>query len=115
VRRAIALALLLATALPAGAAAGSRVFPHGALGTSAAELGGFYAAEPARAERRFHGGRAARRAFSAGLAAYLQHRRPAGLAPRTGCRSRGAASGWPCASTSRADPCSPAHGARRPW
>jgi hypothetical protein len=63
--------LVLAGALPGAAAAAHPSVPACALGTSAADLRGFYAAELARAERRFGGGPAARRAFSAGVAAYV--------------------------------------------
>jgi len=72
VRRVIALAVALSAALPAPAAAAQRPsVPACALGTSAADLRGFYAAELARTESRFGGGRDARRAFSAGVAAYV--------------------------------------------
>jgi hypothetical protein len=55
--------------------------PACALGTSAADLRGFYAAELARAERRFaarlrHGRAKARRRFAAGVAAYVYGRAP---------------------------------------
>ena len=69
--RVIALALLLAAAVPGTAAAAQPSVPACALGTSAADLRGFYTAELARAERRFGGGRRARRAFSVGVAAYV--------------------------------------------
>jgi hypothetical protein len=61
---------MLAAAVPGSAAARPSV-PACALGTSAADLRGFYAAELARAESRFVGRPAARRAFSAGVAAYV--------------------------------------------
>jgi hypothetical protein len=85
VLRVTALAFLLAAGLAAAATAaeprsGERApqpsVPACALGTSAADLRGFYAAELERAERRFGGGRAARRAFSAGVAAYVYGRAP---------------------------------------
>ena len=63
---------MLAAALPAASAAAARPsVPACALGTSAADLRGFYAAELARAEGRVRGGRRARRAFSVGVAAYV--------------------------------------------
>jgi hypothetical protein len=71
VRRVIALALGLAAALPVASAAAEPSVRPCALGTSAADLRGFYAAELARAESRLRGGRRARRAFSAGVAAYV--------------------------------------------
>jgi hypothetical protein len=71
VARVIALALVLAAALPGAASAAQPSVPTCALGTSAADLREFYAAELARAESRFRGGREARRAFAAGMAAYV--------------------------------------------
>jgi hypothetical protein len=71
VRRAIVLALVLVAALPAASAAAQPSVPVCALGTSAADLRGFYRAELARAESRLQGGRPARRAFSVGAAAYV--------------------------------------------
>jgi hypothetical protein len=62
---------MLAAALPSVAGAAKPSVPACALGTSAADLRGFYAAELARAESRFRGGREAKRAFSAGVAAYV--------------------------------------------
>jgi hypothetical protein len=69
--RRAALSLLLAAALPGVAPAAAPSVPACALGTSGPDLRGFYADELARAEHRFGGGRAARRAFSAGVAAYV--------------------------------------------
>jgi hypothetical protein len=69
VLRWVALALVLAAALPAASVAAEPSVPACALGTSGADLRGFYAAELAGAERRFRG--PARRAFSAGAAAYV--------------------------------------------
>lgn len=70
-RRRITLALLLTTALPAAAGAAPPSVPKCALGASSADLRGFYAAELGRAGARLSGGREARRAFSAAVAAYV--------------------------------------------
>jgi hypothetical protein len=70
----IVLAALLAVAASAAPAAGAPArpsVPACALGTSAADLKGFFAAELARAERRFGGGERQRRRFSAAVAAYV--------------------------------------------
>jgi hypothetical protein len=69
VARVTALAVLLAAALPGAATAAEPSVPACALGTSAADLQRFYGTELARAESRFQG--PARRAFSAGVAAYV--------------------------------------------
>src|SRR5215213_843689 len=62
-------------AIPAGASAATPSVPRCALGKNAADLRGFEARQLLRGERRL-GGRAARRAYSAGVAAYVY-----GLAP----------------------------------
>src|SRR5207253_1982034 len=76
----VALLVLLATAPVPGLAharAPRPSVPSCALGTSSADLRGFYSSELARAERRFAPGRArARRQFSTAAAAYVY-----GLAP----------------------------------
>ncbi|MBN1529541.1 MAG: DUF1254 domain-containing protein [Thermoleophilaceae bacterium] len=74
-RRAFVTALALLAALPAAASAASPSVARCALGTSAADLKGFEARQLVRGERRLSG-RAARRAYSAGVAAYVY-----GLAP----------------------------------
>jgi hypothetical protein len=71
VTRWTALTLILAAALSPAAAAARPSVPACALGTSAADLRGFYAAELARAESRIRGGPRERRAFAAGVAAYV--------------------------------------------
>jgi hypothetical protein len=68
--------VLLAAPAAAPAAPARPSVPACALGTSAADLRGFFAAELARAERRFASGSAARRRFAAAAAAYVY-----GLAP----------------------------------
>ena len=72
-RRLAVLALLAfaAGAFPAAAPAQDPIVRDCALGTSARDLRGFEAGEIARAESRFGGSRAARRAFSTAVAAYL--------------------------------------------
>ncbi|MEA2363739.1 MAG: hypothetical protein QOD71_2884 [Thermoleophilaceae bacterium] len=67
---------LLAVPAAAPAAPAQPSVPACALGTSAADLRGFFASELARAERRFAKGPAARREFASAAAAYVY-----GLAP----------------------------------
>lgn len=74
-RRAFIAALALLAALPAAASGASPSVPRCALGASAADLKGFEARQLVRGERGL-GGPAARRAYSAGVAAYVY-----GLAP----------------------------------
>ena len=74
-RRAFIAALALMAALPASASAASPSVARCALGTSAADLKGFEARQILRGERNLSG-RAARRAYAAGVAAYVY-----GLAP----------------------------------
>lgn len=69
-------ALLGALAPPATAAPS---VPRCALGVDTPELRGFYAGALERAERRFGGGRAARRTFAAGMAAYVYGIGPASV------------------------------------
>lgn len=80
----LALVFLLAavTAASATAAPKASIAPC-ALGTSAADLKGFFATELARAERRFGGGPAARRQFAAGVAAYVYGRAPVAVSATT--------------------------------
>jgi hypothetical protein len=68
---ACALAVVFSGVAAAAPPQAQTAVPACALGTSAADLRGFYAAELARAESRLRGGRGARGAFSAGVAAYV--------------------------------------------
>ena len=88
-RRARQLALasaLLALAAPAAGIASPSAkpsVPACALGTSAADLRGFFAAELGRAERRYSSSRRARRRFAAAAAAYVYGLAPVALSETT--------------------------------
>jgi hypothetical protein len=74
VRIVLLAALLAAVAVSAAPAAGAPARPSApacALGGSAADLKGFFAAELVRAERRFGGSAQSRRRFAAAVAAYV--------------------------------------------
>ena len=72
-RRAAAIALLLIAVLSGatGTANAKPAVPACALGTSAADLKGFFAAQLAKAERGFHGSAGDRRKLAAATAAYV--------------------------------------------
>src|SRR5918997_1022217 len=67
----VAVVVALGAATATAAPAPKPSVPACALGTSAADLRGFFAAELARAERRFGGSVAKRRRFAAAVAAYV--------------------------------------------